>query len=142
MILHRVLCGSGSWCFRPDLFYLQSGGRSNMCRWRVALPSLKSVDMADTRTRYKEQLAATLPDLHKEIIKIHGECYSKPFQMMCVRSFSLTVYKQDSSMSTLYDISKFSPPHICSPGSYRPSSKKKSLSMAKRPPAMAGDLQV
>lgn len=45
-------------------------------------------------------------------------------------------------MSTLYDISKFSPPHIWSPGSYSPSSKKKSLSMAKRPPAMAGDLQV
>lgn len=49
--------------------YLQSGWRSNMCRWRVALPSLKSVDMADTRTGYKEQLATTLPDLHKKEFK-------------------------------------------------------------------------
>ena len=64
--------------------------------------------------------------------------------MTRVGQFSLAVYSVcvDKSTSTLYDISKFSPPQICSPGSYRPSSKKKSLSIAKRPPAMAGDLQV
>lgn len=56
-----------------ELLYLQSGWWSNVCRWRVALPSLKSVDMANTRTRYKEQLSTTLPDLHANT---QGESYS------------------------------------------------------------------
>lgn len=39
-----------------------------MCWRRVALPSLKSVDVADAGTGHKEQLATTLPDLdqHRE----------------------------------------------------------------------------
>lgn len=107
-----------------------------MCRWRVALPSLKSVDVTDARARYKEQLATALPDLHK-----HTEIANTTPQPFNLWGHSTSVRINDS-VSTLYDISKFSPPHICRPGSYRPSSKKNSLSIAKRPPAMAGDLQV
>lgn len=48
---------SGRWA------YLQGGGGADMCRGGVPLPALQPVDVAHTRTRDKEQLAATLPDL-------------------------------------------------------------------------------
>lgn len=44
--------------------YLQSGRGADVRRWRVSLPALQSVDVSDTRTWNKEQLASTLPDLH------------------------------------------------------------------------------
>lgn len=43
---------------------------------------------------------------------------------------------------TLNDISKFSPPQTFIPASYSPISKKYSLSIANKPPAIVGDLEI
>ena len=45
------------------------------------------------------------------------------------------------SFLTLKEISRFSPPQMSMPASYWPSSLKYFLFMAKRPPAMVGDLR-
>lgn len=46
-----------------------------------------------------------------------------------------------NKQQTLKDNSRFSPPQILYPGSYRPSSSKYSLSIANNPPAIVGDLK-
>lgn len=111
---------------QPDVGSTKRVVRHRIFSIRAAIRTPPSENVTNPRTWHDLQSATTHPDLRQK-------------QKYLFFKFRWTLVDW---WLTLKEISRFSPPQTFIPASYSPISKKYSRSMAKRPPAMVGDLKI